>query len=549
MRNTYPRLLADIAYKCGIRAPADFQSSEAARVKLSQDVLLYLAGTPRVVLVLDDLQYAFDPSGEFAEEAVAEFLFEAITKTAQNRNNIMLISTSVPRFPEHLRNNVEVRHLTGLERGDSENLLSFWYHFEREDLKGQPVDFPDGLFRMLAGHPLGLRLAAKMWAENPFEQPELSLFKRLREAVVEHILDRVKLTPREEEFIRFACVFRLPVSRDVFVKWKKDEANFLMDSFIGRSFLEAESDRYQLHPLIREHFYNSASAPVLQPYHKMAGQFFLESYSKAKAAGQEPNPEELGEAIYHFLAAGEREKVKSFGLYKYKIRPVALTHFRKGERELALRDYLLLTQLDPNDVEAHFRLALIYAGQNKWDEAEAHFGKAVTLNPKAFWVFQGYAHAKLRVNLIPEAAHLLKAAEKIKPNYSRTLVDIDRVKQKQSRDAEAEDYFQRAIEADENNAFAYVSYARFLLKEAIAKAVGATASDSKLSTLVESARRLRLADPAVLSLADEVRIAGNRTVHNKASDQPEAWDTLVRVRAVLLALYEGQVPDVPEIQT
>jgi len=85
------------------------------------------------------------------------------------------------------------------------------------------------------------------------------------------------------------------------------------------------------------------------------------------------------------------------------------------------------------------------------------------------------------------------------------------------------------------------------LKEAVAKSVGATASDLKLSTLVESARRLRLADPAVLSLADDVRIAGNRTVHNKASDQPEAWDTLVRVRAVLLALYEGQVPDVPEI--
>jgi hypothetical protein len=87
------------------------------------------------------------------------------------------------------------------------------------------------------------------------------------------------------------------------------------------------------------------------------------------------------------------------------------------------------------------------------------------------------------------------------------------------------------------------------LKEAVAKAVSAAASDSKLSTLVESARRLRLADPAVLSLADKVRMAGNRTVHNKASDQPEAWDTLVRVRAVLLALYEGQVPDIPEIHT
>jgi tetratricopeptide (TPR) repeat protein len=281
---------------------------------------------------------------------------------------------------------------------------------------------------------------------------------------VAHILDRVKLTPREEEFIRFASVFRLPVSRDVFVKWKKDEANFLMDSFIGRSFLEAESDRYQLHPLIREHFYNSASAAVLQPYHKMAGQFFLDSYLKTKASGQDPNPEELGEAIYHYLAAGEREKVKSFGLYRYEIRPVALTHFRKGEHELALKDYLLLAQLDPSDVEAHFRLALIYAGQNRWDEAEAHFGKAVTLNPRAFWVYQGYAHVQLRVpNRLPKAEHLLKEAERIRPNHSRTLVDLARVRQRQSDDAEAEDYFQRAIEADENNAFAYVSYARFLL--------------------------------------------------------------------------------------
>jgi hypothetical protein len=87
------------------------------------------------------------------------------------------------------------------------------------------------------------------------------------------------------------------------------------------------------------------------------------------------------------------------------------------------------------------------------------------------------------------------------------------------------------------------------LKEAVAKATGTSASEYKLSKLVESARALRLADPAVLSLAEQVRIAGNRTVHNKASNQREAWDTLIAVRAVMLALYEGQVPVVPDIQT
>lgn len=461
----YPRLLAEIAYRCGIRAPSDFAASEATRVTVSRDVLLYLAGTPRVVLVLDDVQHALDPSGEFAEDAVLDFLGEAIRKCAQNRNKIIIITTNVPKLPADLQDSTEVKYITGLERGDAENLLSFWYHFERADLRGQLVDFPDALFKVLAGHPLGLRIAAKMWAENPFDQEELPFFKRLRETVVEYILDRVNLTPRELEFIRFASVFRLPVSRDVFLKWKKDEANFMMDSFVGRSFLETEADKYQLHPLIREHFYSNTGAPALQPYHRMAGQFFLDSYSKAKAAGLDPDPEDLGEAIHHFLAAGEREKVKSFGLYKYEIRPVALSHYRKGEHDMALKDYLLLAQLDPTDVEAHFRLALIYAGQGNWDDAEAHFGKAITLNPRAFWVFQGYAHIKFRNNRVAEAEHLLNTADHIRPNYSRTLLDLGRVRQKQDLDNEAEDYFQRAIEADENNALAYVTYAKFLLRQ------------------------------------------------------------------------------------
>lgn len=86
-----------------------------------------------------------------------------------------------------------------------------------------------------------------------------------------------------------------------------------------------------------------------------------------------------------------------------------------------------------------------------------------------------------------------------------------------------------------------------VLKEAIARATGSPTFEGKLSKLVESAGALRLAEHAVLSLAEKVRIAGNRTVHKRASDQREAWDTLRAVRAVLLALYKGQVPAVPDI--
>lgn len=85
------------------------------------------------------------------------------------------------------------------------------------------------------------------------------------------------------------------------------------------------------------------------------------------------------------------------------------------------------------------------------------------------------------------------------------------------------------------------------LKEAVAKATGSPVLECKLSKLVESASRLRLADPAVLSQAEQVRIAGNRTVHNRASDQPEAWDTLLALRGVMLAFHKGHVPTIPEV--
>src|SRR4029077_10837004 len=159
----YPRLIADIAYRCGIRGSAEHIPAGTEQAAISQDVLLYLAGTPRVVLVLDDLQHALDPAGDFVEQPLAELIHGAITRGAQSRNKIVLITTSVPKFKRELQSNIEVKFLTGLEREEAETLLSFWYPFEREDLRGQPVNFPDALFRVLSGHPLGLRVAAKMW--------------------------------------------------------------------------------------------------------------------------------------------------------------------------------------------------------------------------------------------------------------------------------------------------------------------------------------------------------------------------------------------------
>ena len=519
---SYQRLLSDLAYRCRIRMPSE-PDTEASEVELVQNLLLYFSQTPRVALVLDDLQYVLDPSGEFAERKVGSFLSELIKRLGTSRNKVVLLTTYVPKFDQLLAPKIEVTYLSGLERKYAENLLSFWFHFEREDLQGQSVEFPENLFRVLNGHPLGLRIAAKMWAENPLGQGELSIFKRLRETVVNYVLDRVTFTPREQDFLRFASIFRLPIGREIFLRWRKDEAVFLIDSLVGRSLLEIDNDKYQLHPMIREHFYNSTPASALQPFHRLSGAYFLENYSRSKSAGTDPDPEMLGEAVHHFLAAGDREKVKAFSLYKSELKPIALNHYRKSEYDLAFKDYNLLVQLDSADIDAHFHLALIFARRKQWDDAEHHFGKAISLNPRAYWVYQGYAHVKLQSGLVAEAEHLLKKSEQIKEYHSPTLVDLGRIRERQAEDEQAEEYYRKAITADSDNAFAYSAYAKFLLsqgrfEEGLEMATAATEINPRDSRNREMAKDLRQRVESAKKWA-ESRTAQSRTL--------KQWDAFI----------------------
>ncbi len=506
---SYPRFLAEFAHQSGLRLPGESSlDSSAKQIDLSQNLLLNFSHTPRLAVLLDDFQYLLEPNGEFADENTAKFICQLIQVASTRRNKLIIITNQVPKLDPQVRQFVDSRHIAGLERKDSEALFSYWFRFEREDLTGQTVSYPEKLLSVLNGHPLGVKVAAKLVAERTTQQveSEAAIFKRLRETIISFFLDRVQLSPEEDELIRFASIFRLPVGTDAFVSWKADRAAFLLDSLLGRSLLETDGEEYSLHPIIRDHFYTTTPFLLLRPFHKLAGAYFLDRYKKAKTTTADANPELLGEAIHHFLCAGDREKVKSFALYKFELRPVALTHYRKHDFALALKDYRVLIALDPNDAEAHFHLALIYARNRTWDRAEEHFGKAISLKSNAYWILQGYGHAKLADGQIEEAAQLLLQALAINPRHSPTLTDLGRLYARQGDEVSAESYFKQAIDCDPNNAFAYSAYARFLLhtqrfEEGLQMAIAAADTnprDDRNRVLVSELReRLREAEQSV----------------------------------------------------
>jgi len=106
----------------------------------------------------------------------------------------------------------------------------------------------------------------------------------------------------------------------------------------------------------------------------------------------------------------------------------------------------------------------LYAKSRSWDSAEEHFGKAIRLKSNAYWILQGYAHAKLGAGQAEEAELLLQQSlEKIRGN-SPTLADLRVAHARLGDEVAAESYFEQAIDVDPNNAFAYTAYARFLLR-------------------------------------------------------------------------------------
>ncbi len=265
--------------------------------------------------------------------------------------------------------------------------------------------------------------------------------------------------------MHFASIFRLPAPRDVFIIWRGQDANYLLNALTSQYLIESSDKGYQLHPLVRAFYYDALPLTTMMEFHKIAARFYHELFEKTKKTTKQIVPEYLGEAVHHSLAAGDRHKVQELAFYRQELRPVAQLHYRGANYELALKEYKVLVEMDDRDIDAHFHLALIYARKGRWPDAELHFGKANEIRPNSPWVLQGFAAAKLRANKLAEAEDLLLKAEAINPNHPATLVDLGRLRERQGNLPAAEDYYARAMDNDPENSFACYLMSRLLYRQ------------------------------------------------------------------------------------
>lgn len=465
---SYQRLLAELAFECNVRTPENLDFSRAAtQESVKMRILSYLGQGPGSVVVLDDFQFLLNSAGEIEDAGIRDLLLALVETGQRGKAKFFFISHVSPRLGPRFENCLVLYTLQGLQPRDTQRLLVQWLQFGRDDLAGQLPTPSERLISILGGHPLATKIAARLWAEHLATDisEDLSIFKELRDTIVSFILEKLTLSPAEKELLSFASIFRVPAQREVFLNWRKQEASYLLGSLAGQYLIDASEKGYQLHPLIRSFFRNSLSQEQAKTSHRIAAKFYLDEFERIKKSSKQIVPEYLGEAVHHFLSAGDRNKVRDFAFYSQELKPVALDHYRRGDFQAALRDYKVLLELDGNNVDAHFHLSLIFARKGQWGDAELHFGKAITLKPRAYWILQAYGAAKIRAGKLAEGEALLHEAEGINPNHSPTLVELGHLKEKLRDSATAEDYYRLAIEADPNNSYAYYSLAGLLYRQ------------------------------------------------------------------------------------
>jgi Tfp pilus assembly protein PilF len=465
---SYQRLLAELAFQCNLQLPESLNLSNATtQEEVKKRVLSFLSQGPGAVVVFDEFQFLLNSSAEIEDPSIRVLLQGLAEAGQRGKTKYFVISHVFPKLGASFENFFMSYTLQGLQTPDARRLLIQWMQFARDDLAGSLPEPSEKLISVLGGHPLATKVAARLWADHPTADiaEEFSIFKELRDTIVGFILEKLKLSSQERDLLSFASIFRLPAPREVFLNWRKEDASYLLSSLAGHYLIESSERGYQLHPLVRSFFSNNLALEEAKAWHKIAGKFYLQEFERLKNASKQIVPEYLGEAVHHFLAAGERQKVRDFAFYGQELRPVALEHYRGGEYKVALKDYQVLLELDKNDVDANFHLSLIFARLGRWGDAELHFGKAISIRPKAPWILQAYGAAKLRAGKTTEGESLLLEAEKINSNHSPTLVELGRLRGKQGDSVKAEKYFRRAIDADPNNSYAYYQLSKLLYHE------------------------------------------------------------------------------------
>lgn len=148
----------------------------------------------------------------------------------------------------------------------------------------------------------------------------------------------------------------------------------------------------------------------------------------------------------------------------------AAEHLRKGvaldaanQIEASIAEHERALQIDPQLVQAHLNLILLYHRFKRFDKAEEHYQAAVKIDPQAAESHYNYGVVLVERNQFAEAAQAFLRALQINPHYAEANHNYGVMLERENRLDEAMKYYRIAIENQPNYRLAHFHLARIFV--------------------------------------------------------------------------------------
>jgi tetratricopeptide (TPR) repeat protein/DNA-binding MarR family transcriptional regulator len=355
-----------------------------------------IPGIP-TILIIDDVHKASDELKPFF--SIALDLTESISGFALVFVGREVLKFYDARHTELMKSVMELR-LEGLDRKSSDRLLAS---------RGLDESEFQGIYSYTRGHPLALEL---IQSHDDFKMRTKGIYKFIRNEIF------LGLGESGRQILNAASVHRYPVGLSALFtedvnETDRSQTNIeVVNNLLDRGFvIQASSDTYDIHDLIREYVYADLTFPELKRFHIRAAKYY-----EVRSSPDQTTKEALTmEAMYHYLKAKEYEKVAEIAV-----------RFNRSMLNAGLTEQLknILEELNGDDVKGKWNEILLLKGgvydkMGMWDKAIMcyeeceKFIKSASKRPWVGVLYEAMGHTYSNASRWKEAIEYFEKSAKI----------------------------------------------------------------------------------------------------------------------------------------
>ncbi len=121
--------------------------------------------------------------------------------------------------------------------------------------------------------------------------------------------------------------------------------------------------------------------------------------------------------------------------------------FRLGDSAGAIEAWQQCLQVDPDSLDAHYKMALIAAKQGRYRAAEEHYRDLLAKGPRSSYAMTGLAETLLNLGRVEEALEILHEEQRLHPRSPAGLVLLGQTHLQLGEHQKARECFAAAVEA------------------------------------------------------------------------------------------------------